>query len=567
VKRLALVLLASALLQSALASVPDAMGDVSLFGEWTRRLTSEGLLRSYWPAPAAEDASGIDYPPVFPYMLWTLGRVVAVAAPDVLADDWALAFGIRLLLVSFNLATGTLLWAAFRGRAGAGGSLPAASLYLFNPVVLFDTAYWGQADGVCAFFLVVGVVTWERGRLGLAWAALATACLVKPLAWPLVPLFAFLTARRDGGVRLMASLAMAVATAAVWLAPFLAVGRLAAILRALVLQVDAMPFLSVNAHNAWWILGRGLPWTRADAPFLGALSGTTVGFLAFGAFYAVLLAWAASPRHERVLAWASASVALGFFVLSTRMHENHGFAWLPLALLAVGSDRRWRGLLVLASLSLTANMLLHDPLLCHVARPAALGPRVLLPQQVGVDASGYPGLLGEQVRGEASLGWAGLTLLNSQLNVLLLAAWLWRLRGGDRAFLGGGSRRLGLIAAFLVATGVPFVARLAGAPRLGDQAERDLDRGVGAEAEHEQHQYDGDGPAGPPEAGDALEQRADADGHRHHHVVVVLEQEVEEQVHARDDREDREPQHYETTLARLGPAQAGEAGEGRQGYE
>ncbi|MEZ6084925.1 MAG: hypothetical protein R3E58_13570 [Phycisphaerae bacterium] len=62
-------------------------------------------------------------------------------------------------------------------------------LYLFNPVIIFNSAYWGQADSFHAF-VVLGVwVLCCRRRFTLSALVLGFACAVKPhsvLAVPLV---------------------------------------------------------------------------------------------------------------------------------------------------------------------------------------------------------------------------------------------------------------------------------------------------------------------------------------------------------------------------------------------
>jgi dolichyl-phosphate-mannose-protein mannosyltransferase len=467
-RRLGWILLASALLQVGLASIPDQMGDLTVYVRWTQSLAREGLEESYWPEDSTRVTASypVDYPPVYPYMLWLLGRSVARIGPDLLDDDIALGFLIRVFLVGVNLALSALLWVAFRARGGgAGQAAPlVAALYAFNPVVLFDTAYWGQADAVCAIFIVAAVVASERGRPVPAWVALSIASLVKPRAWPLLGLLALFTLTRRGVRRLGLSLLAAGATCFVLLVPFVVAGRLRDIRDELVSLVDAMPYLSVNAHNLWWILGRGLPWTEAEVPFVGPMSGRDLGIVFFGVFFAATLAWAARSRHPRALALAAASASFGFFILATHMHENHSFVFVPLFLLALGDERGLRPFFLVASLTFTLNMALHDPLLCHLARPWAFGPRVLLPQFPGVDPSSFPGLLADQVRGEASLGWAGLTLLNSQLNVLLFSYWLWVLHGVRRPFLWGGAIRTAVLAVYLLGTGAPFWWRVLSAP-------------------------------------------------------------------------------------------------------
>lgn len=468
-KRLALIVVASGLVHATLAAIPDQMSDLLLYRQWTRGLVERGLAASYWPAPALDSAPAIDYPPVFPYALWATGRGLSLLAPGVLDSDRGLDFVVRMLNAVANILTTILLYFAIRGRAGEGPSAVVAALFALNPAVLFDSAYWGQADAVCAV-LVVAALCWRARSAVLSWALLAAASLVKPMAWPLVPLFAMVAWREGGPKRALTGLAVSGAAALLILTPFAFSGRLVAILEALVTQVDAMPYASVNAHNLWWLFTGGLPWTRADAAWVGPLSCSSGGLLLFAAFYAMTLMRLGRSQEPRALERACASAAFGFFVLMTHMHENHLFLFLPLLLLADG-ERAWaRRFFLAVTLAALANMALHDPLLSETLRPLTPGPRVLLPREPSLDPTlleglrqgGY-GLLANQLRGDSSLLWVGLTLVNAQATVLLFAIWIASQGGTRRLRLSRGLATA--IALFVLGTGIPFLARAAQMPR------------------------------------------------------------------------------------------------------
>jgi len=159
-------------------------------------------------------------------------------------------------------------------------------------------------------------------------------------------------------------------------------------------------------------------------------------------------------------------------MLSTHMHENHAFNFLPLLLLA-GAAPRAGAFFTLASATLLTNMALHDPYLTSLFRPLTPGPRLLLPELPGLDArffdafvaQGYHALVA-QARGETSLLGVALTALDSQVNVSIFCAWLllaYRGRSFDDVLAQAPParlpRRFGAVAiAFVLASGVPFVS-------------------------------------------------------------------------------------------------------------
>jgi len=476
------ILVAAAAIQVALATIPDTMGDLLEYRSWTRQLTRTGLAGAYWPAEATAEATAdaehfrppIDYPPLLPYLFWGIGSAVYFISPEALAtNDRLLDFLIRLPLVASSLLLALIVYLEVLWIAPAAGRVTLALLAL-NPAIVFDTAYWGQADAPCALLITASLVALVRGRPEWAWVALATAALVKPLAYPLAPLVLVETLRRFGVRRALRCACAAGVVACAALLPFVWSGHVAAALRTFVIQVDEMPYISVNAHNLWWLVGRGVPWTDAHLRALGPLSWSTLSALLLGALYLIVLLLLLRSREPRVLYVAAATVAFGFFVLATHMHENHLFYSLPLLALAGAESRPARILLLILSVTMLANMALHDPFLTDWARPHTPGPRLLLPSlleprpelQELYTRLGYP-WIARQLRGEKTLLGLVATLVNAQAVVLTLVAWLvviWQARGLERTL------RLScwrvprwfwfFAAAFAVSTGGAFVAHV-----------------------------------------------------------------------------------------------------------
>ncbi len=434
--RFAAILLAAGALELLLIALPDTMGDLLEYRRWTRQLATRGLEGAYWPpqpnppGEASEHNWPIDYPPVFPYLLWGLGHGLEWLVPGALARDALVDSLVRVPLLLAHWLCGALIARFVARRADASAGRLAFVLHVLNPALVFNTCYWGQADALVALGLVASVVSVAERRPGFGWAIMAVTALVKPIAAPFFALLALFEVRERGWWHLLHCLVLALVAAVVTLAPFVWIGRMGDALRAVFLQVDAMPYASVNAHNLWWLVTGGLPWTPADTSLVMGLSYRLVGFLLFGAFLTATLAWLWRSDGPRGLPLAAAGAALAFFVLNTHMHENHLYVFLPLLSLVFLRSSRLRWFYCVATVSLLANMALHDPYLRFVLGPFVPGPRLLLPPAGGLDPAlveylvrnGY-GYIVDQYRGQTTLWRIALTHLASLANVALLAVW------------------------------------------------------------------------------------------------------------------------------------------------
>jgi hypothetical protein len=250
--------------------------------------------------------------------------------------------------------------------------VPAAA-YLLNPAVVFATAYWGQADPVHSFFVAAAFATIGGAprRWWLAFVLAAFAALMKPQGWPHLPLLFAVSWMRHGLRRSLLGAALSAAIALLAFAPFFVAHGARATIETLLWRLDQMAYTSVDAHNVWWLFGA---WRSAHEPLLGPLTPKRIGLALFLSFLAALLVLGVRVHRSRRTGLAreqglllSGLLALGFFMLSTHMHENHSFASVPLLIAAFAatprgnSTRRELGWLIAAvSLGLLLNELPHD---------------------------------------------------------------------------------------------------------------------------------------------------------------------------------------------------------------
>lgn len=338
---------------------PGYQDDLKAYRRWAVAAAEHGLGRVY-------STSDMDYPPLYGYVLLPLGKIYQALSPG---DPRVWTALVKLPPLAFDLAIAGLLFhmGARAEREQASGGQPWRWLlpgaYLANPAVVFDTGYWGHPDSIHSFFVLAATALSASGRGALAFAALALAALMKPLAAPFFPLLAALVLLRSGAASLLRGVAAAALATGLVFLPFLLAGEAAAVVQRVLLDLDAMPYTAVNAHNVWGLFGG---WRAADAPLLGPLTATHVGLAAFGALLLALLLLARRLHAEggvdaQRAAILAAAAFFSFFMLSTHMHENHLFVVLPLLAAAAPAGRAWRRLFVAVTVAVLMNLALHDP--------------------------------------------------------------------------------------------------------------------------------------------------------------------------------------------------------------
>jgi len=423
-------LLAYLLLRIMLATQPTYLVDVQMYAHWSLKAATKGL-------PDVYRTSGMDYPPLYAYILYPLGKLYLRLVPDgtwIITESRLLTFLIKLPPLLFDLGIAWLL-AAIARRRGAGDRWQRAllALYLGNPAVVFSTGYWGHPDSVFCFLVLAALVVLGSARRRsnstlLSGALLALALLTKPLAAPYIPLLAGLGVVWHGVRRTLLGIAAALGTGVLACLPFILREGAATFIQHMGDNLRVMPFTTCNAHNIWWLIA---PWQLAGEVWHWPLTLTQLG-LGLVCLYLAALAVLALRTHHRAPGGLAAEhgialaagTAFAFFMLATRLHENHMFpvAVFLTALLpwpaphAAGAQRAALVLLAAASLGSLLNMALHDPAL------SALWPRAtaaLTPVEV-------------LVGGELFFGPPGATRWAAGLNLatfLTLTAWIFLPRG------------------------------------------------------------------------------------------------------------------------------------------
>lgn len=322
--------------------------DIGTFKAWANHLAERG--------PAAFYGAGFaDYLPGYLYILWVVGEINTI----VRFNDPAFLFALKLPAAVADIATAWLVFALGR-RFGSRGALALSASYLFNPGIVFNSAFWGQADAVGALVVLTGIALLDVGSPVVVAILLAAGSLIKPQSAPvIIPAVLYLVrtlSRPASGpprwdVLLGAGLA-ALATVVLIIIPFgLSPLRLIGVLRT---SLGVYPYSSVVAFNFWGATqgfwqSDGIRWLSVPLYALG--TGATLLVLA------AVAVWTWYHPTPRQVILASAVSVLITFVLPTRIHERYLLTAIPFFAVAAAIDRRMIAVYVGLSVVFATNLL------------------------------------------------------------------------------------------------------------------------------------------------------------------------------------------------------------------
>lgn len=324
-----LLFAAGLLLRLAAAAKWEGFGtDLACFAAWADRMYEVGAGRFYAPDVFA------DYPPGYLYVLGVIGWLRA-------AFHIAWYSPLHLILLKLpailcDLACGLLLYREAAGRHSHAQALCVCAAWLFNPVILLNSALWGQVDSVFTLALLLLCLSLVRERLFPACLAFCVGLLLKPQMLLFSPILLAGAADqlllRDFSLRRLGKhLLYALLSLTGFLCLCLPFG-IDNVWKQYFSTVNSYPYAAVNSCNFWGLLG--LNWVSQDTAFLG------IPYRLYGSFFilaAVMAVLVISLRHRdsrEKYPFLAAVLILTLFTFSVRMHERYLYPALILLLLA-----------------------------------------------------------------------------------------------------------------------------------------------------------------------------------------------------------------------------------------
>ena len=295
--------------------------DLDTFKAWGYALSQTGLRDIY----GREDLY-LDYPPGYLYVLLIAERLRVLLDISFDAPVYDLILKLPSLLADL-FCGGVLLWAGKR-KLGEKTALLISGCYLFCPVILMNSAQWGQVDSFCTAILLSSVLLlygeWYIPSALLY--GLSIAC--KPQMLIFAPLYLFFAVKQRKWLRLPLGILAAVGTILLTAMPFTSGFDFGWLLDKYRSTLDYYNFYSINAYNLWTLLGWNWK-TLPEGMLLGLLTCCAPVLATLSCGVLVFLS-----RRKAALFACPALLMSIMFLFGIKMHERYSYPIFIFLLLA-----------------------------------------------------------------------------------------------------------------------------------------------------------------------------------------------------------------------------------------
>lgn len=322
------ILILAALTKLAIAVFNTNTFDVFWYRTWVLDI-QKGLFTIY---SRAGDIS-LDYPPLFIVLLYPISLLYKLVAPG--SFEITDMLFMKLIPITFDLLSGLLIYYIGKDIKDENAGIIAATVWLLNPAVFFNSTIWGQTDTLLAFLIITTFFLLFKEKIIGATVVYACACMIKFQCAFLAPIFLFglIYGLKKRSVKyIILCFVSALLTVAAVFVPF----SIGAENPWLIFDVyfgpmGSYPYCTVNAANLYAVLG--LNWVDNTTDFIFGLNYNVVGYILVGLGVAFTI-YCLIIGKKKSLIISSAFLMQHIFMFMTDMHERYQFVILPLLLMA-----------------------------------------------------------------------------------------------------------------------------------------------------------------------------------------------------------------------------------------
>jgi len=317
-------------------------GDIACFKGWAAEVSSKGMADFYL-------LNGLrDYPPGYIYVLYIIGKLQMLFSLD--WNSSLMLLMMKLPSIIADIISSYIIFRLAKKRVGSYLALGLCSIYALNPAIIYNSAVWGQVDGLFTMLILLMVVYAMKERLIVASMIYIVALLMKPQALIFTPilLLAFIK-KRD--LRILAYSALAaISLFVILILPFSLKQNAFWIIDKYTSTLNSYPYGSLNAFNLFALIGGN--W-EIDTTKIMTLSYSTWSSISI--VFTVLFGGVVffKSKLEGKLPYVAFFTILSVFMLTTKMHERYMFPAIALCLVWYIFSKDKRAITIFAAFSST----------------------------------------------------------------------------------------------------------------------------------------------------------------------------------------------------------------------
>lgn len=338
------IILIALIIRLVCAAVYYGHPDVTCFIYWGDILHSDGFSGFY-------GSEGLtDYLPGYLYVLRLLGAVRNIFGLEYGSAFLTIIYKLPAIICDFTI--GFIIFKISSKKFDYKNSMIAACMFLLNPLVIINSSLWGQIDSILTLCVIVMCYLIYERKMTFVYIVFGIGFLIKPQMAIFAPVLILALAEelfvrkddegniivrfnKDEFFKQSTACVLSIAATLFLCIPF----GISNVIAQSFDTLGSYEYASVNAYNFWGMLG--LDWASQD-DYLLFMTYRQWGILfMFIVILICVMVWIANFRERTRYIAMAATLGIGMFTLSVRMHERYIFpAVILLLILFILSNKK-----------------------------------------------------------------------------------------------------------------------------------------------------------------------------------------------------------------------------------
>lgn len=334
-----------------LISWTSTTGEISLMQQWGNSVLNGGIFNLY-------KNGGTDYPPLYVIVLGLNSWINLVLFGNNNVSTFSYMLVSKMVPTLCIFISGMILFLYLREKNRKIAYITFIT-YIFNIALLYNSAYWGQVDSVYSMFILISVLFILRKRYILSSLFLMLGFLTKAQSLVFVPVIWAVIFFQNGIIKTLKIVKINLLIMLAFLIPFYLTGGGLNMIKNF-FPVGVSSYVSLNAYNFWFLIFPGFYPNVAisDNQELLFISMKSVGLILLGIYGCLVLYQLYKKNDNKSVVLAMSSVALGFFMLPTEIHERYMFPFFVLFSLIFMKSKKYILVYVVSTFTYLINMMM-----------------------------------------------------------------------------------------------------------------------------------------------------------------------------------------------------------------
>lgn len=342
---------------------PGYINDINTFKSWGSLVNTHGFSKIY------QLDIFLDYPPAYLYILSALDGIRQLFSLGF--DSPLYTMIIKLPGLLFEMGTAIVLYQIAKEKFSSFVSFGIAAFYCMNPVLIMNSAIWGQVDAVYLFFVFVGILLLQKNKINWGCFVYGIAILFKPQAILFGPVYLFLVLQKKSLKTLLLGLGFGALAIVLFVIPFCWGFDFTWLFKLYGSTLTSYPYATVNAFNLYGLLGKN--WVEL-APNIHTIVNVVVILSC-----SVVTGWLLWIKKKDNMIWINCFLMIfAVFAFTTKMHERYLYPAILFLFLTyiTTKDDRW----VLLGIGITVVQYLNVKIILDTLGSFLLGfdPQVVI---------------------------------------------------------------------------------------------------------------------------------------------------------------------------------------------